>query len=472
MLACAGLAMLVAGCDVGPDYRFPVFPFAASYAAKTAGTPVYLENVAWWERFGDPALNGLIEAGLAGNLDLAVARERVIEAQALVRTVPSEVATTGTARAGLGGGDGIADGGQGDVTFGLSWLLDPWGGRRSRIRAATGRAEAAAAELDAARLLLLSNIATAYIDLRFFERSAQLRREELASRRKTLDLVRELAAGNAGTRLDVVRAEALVAQTRSLIPEFDTAAQAQRNRLAVLLGQSPSQPVAALKAGSRGQPISPMPADIGIPADLLRNRPDLRLAERFYYASVADIGAARADLYPALSLSGEVSLSSIVGVSGTEYFFGPSIRLPALPDGDRRAQVEVRESRARAALTQWQGAVLAAIEQVESALVSYSGSRAAVGSARETVRLYREAVTLTRELAGRDGATVRDLLDDERSVASANIVLAQNLRQLGRDYVVLNVSLGSGYGAGLPGPANPPGPPGAENPVQTAQLTR
>jgi len=458
-LGCAVLALSVAGCDVGPDYRFPSFPFASSYAAKASGTPVYLQNDAWWERFGDPVLNALIDKGLEGNLDLAVARERVIEAQALVRTVPSQAAITGTAQAGTGGGDKIADGRQAEAAFGMSWLFDPYGGRRARISAATGRAEAVQAELDAARLLLLSSIATSYIDLRFFERSLQLRQQELVSRNKTLDLVRELQTGGAGTRLDVVRAEALVSQTRSLIPEFRTAAQVERYRLAVLLGQNPGSKIAALDGGSRGQPLATMPGDIGIPADLLRNRPDLRISERLYYASVADIGSARAELYPALSLSGELSLSSIAGVSGMEYFFGPAIRLPALPDGDRQAEVEVRESRARAALTEWQAAVLGAVEEVESALVSYSGSRAAVGSARETVRLYSEAVTLTQELAGRDGATVRDLLDDERSVATANGLLAQNLRQLGRTYVVLNTSLGSGYGY-------------AAEPVQLAEIAQ
>lgn len=443
--ACAMLALSVAGCDVGPDYRFPSFPFAASYAAKTSGTPVYLANDAWWERFNDPVLNALIADGLEGSLDLALARERVTEALAQVRTVPSEVAVTGVAQAGVGGGDPRADGRDAEATFGLNWLFDPYGGRRAQIRAATGRAEAVEAELDAARLLLLSNIATSYIDLRFYERSLQLRREELASRQETLDLVRQLQAGSAGTRLDVVRAEALVAQTRAQIPEFKSAVQAERNRLAVLLGQSPSQPIEALSSASRGQPVARMPADTGIPADLLRNRPDLRIAERFYYASVAEIGSARADLYPALSLSGELTVSSLAGTSSLEYFFGPSIRLPALPNGARKAEVDVRESRARAALTEWRSAVLSAIEEVESGMVRYAGSRAAVGSSRETVRLYSEAVTLTRELAGRDGATIRDLLDDERSVATANIVLAQNLRQLGRNFVVLNTSLGSGH---------------------------
>jgi len=438
---------LLAGCSVGPAYKNPIFPFATSYKAQLGGSPVLLDNAAWWQGFKDPTLNELVETALSGNLDLALATERVTEAQALAGTIPQGASLTGNVDAGVSGSRGTSSqtGTQGG--FGLSWLFDPYGGRDAQNRAAAARVEVADAELDAARLLLLSSITTAYIELRFHQRALQLRRQELGSRRATLDLVRKLKAGNAATRLDTVRAEALVSETQSLIPGTEAAIRVQQNRIAVLLGQTPGATSLSL-ADSKGQPQAKMPADIGIPADLLRNRPDIRITERLYYAAVADIGAAQAELYPTLSLGGEISLSSFGSVKGSDYFFGPTLRLPALPNGPQTATVKVRESRARQALTSWRSSVLGAIEDVESGLVEYSGSRNSVTSARKTVRLRRESVTLTRELISRDGATVRDLLDAEQSVAVANTLLSQNLRQLARDFVILNVSLGSGNGYG------------------------
>lgn len=446
-ISCMGLAVLLAGCSVGPSYQNPIFPFKSSFSAKRGGNPVLLDNAAWWEGFKDPTLNDLVEKALSDNLDLALATERVVEAQALAGTIPQGGTITGNVDAGVRGirSQPSQTGTRGEV--GLSWLFDPYGGRDAQNRAAAARVEVADAELDAARLLLLSNITTAYIDLRFHQRSLQLRRQELGSRRATLDLVRKLSAGKAATRLDTVRAEALVSETQSLIPGVEAAIRVQKNQIAVLLGQAPGEAGISL-ADSKGQPLASMPSNIGIPADLLRNRPDIRITERLYYAAVADIGAAQADLYPTLSLGGEISLSAFGAAKGSDYFFGPTLRLPALPNGPQTAAVKVRESRARQALTSWRSSVLGAIEDVESALVEYSGSSSSVTSARKTVRLRRESVTLTRELISRDGATIRDLLDDEQSVAIANILLSQNLRRLGRDFVVLNASLGSGNGYG------------------------
>jgi len=446
-ILCVAVAATVAGCDVGPSYNGPVFPFvSSSYKSGPAGIPVLLDNAAWWKKFNDPVLDDLVDVALRDNLDLVVAKERVIEAQALVGTVPNPASITGDLSAGRRGGRNVPSQNGGEGSLGLSWLFDPYGGRAAEIRGAEGRVQVADAEFDAARLLLLSGISIAYIDLRFWQRSLQLRREELASRRQTLDLVQKLRQGNAATRLDTVRAEALVSETQSLIPGIEAAIRVQQNRIAVLLGKQPGSPEASLRGGGRGQPLARMPSDIGIPADLVRNRPDIRISERRYYVAVADIGAEQAALYPALSLGGLVTMSAFGEVKGMDYFFGPTLRLPALPNGPQQAEVKVRESRARQTLTGWQSSVLGAIEQVENALVEYSGSRASVTSARKTVRLYRESVDLTRTLISQDGATIRDLLDAEQSVAVANILLSQNLRQLGQDFVVLNVSLGSGNG--------------------------
>ena len=446
----AVLAVLaMAGCSVVPVYKAPGFPFAKSFSRSSA--PILLDNAAWWKRFDDPVLNRLVETALRGNLDLKIARERVTEARARTGTVPLAAGLTGSVSAEQRSTTTFAEStttateGGAEASFGFGWLFDPYGGRKALQAAAAARVEVADAELDAARLLLLSSITTTYIDLRYSQRALQLRQQELQSRRRTLRLVRDLTEGKLATRLDLIRAEALVSETQGLIPPLQAAAQIRSNEIAVLLGLAPGAANMVL-GGAGGQPQADLPAEIGIPADLLRNRPDIRIAERMYYAAVADIGVAKADLYPTLSLGGTITLSTFNGPVTAATQFGPSLRLPALPDSPRRATVAVRESRASQAHATWASQVLGAIRDVESALAEYAGSLASVQASRQTVRLYSEAVELTREQIARDGATIRDLLDAEQSVAAARIALAQNLRELGQNFVVLNVGLGSGNG--------------------------
>ena len=187
-----------------------------------------------------------------------------------------------------------------------------------------------------------------------------------------------------------------------------------------------------------------MVSDVGIPADLLRNRPDIQIAERMYYAALQDIGAAKAQLYPSLSLGGAISLTSARGRTSTEYFFGPAVQFPDLLSKAPRAAVDARESLARQAHTSWKSTVLQGILEVESSLLTYSAASAAVNSSDRTVRLYQEAVDLTRDLIERDGATLSDLIDAESSSASAKATLAENQRQQARAFVALNIALGSG----------------------------
>ena len=438
-----GLSFL-AGCSNEP-YKAPVFSFLSSYKSARDGAPVLLSNADWWKTFEDPTLDALIETGFADNLDLDIARERVTEAEAIQRSVPQAALLSPQARAGGERNEAGRTDSRAEASLGLEWIFDIYGGRQAQIDAAGARIEVADAEVDAARLLLLLNIANAYIDLRFQQTSLQLRHSELASRQQTLELIERLKEGGAGTQVDVVNARALVSETRSEIPEIKAAIEAARNEIAVLSGKVPGTLEVDLDKSTR-QPRVSMSPEMGIPADLLRNRPDIRVAERRYYAAFRDVAAARADLYPQLSLSGTITRTSLSGSNGTEYFLGPALTFPVLPNSARRADVEQRESLVRQAHTQWQLTVLEAIRDVESSLASYSAALSAQRASEETVRLYKEVVTLTRKIVTRDGATTRDLIDAEQNVATANTALAETLRRVARSYVALNVNLGSGHG--------------------------
>ena len=438
---------LGAGCTETP-YTPPIFPFLGTYKAQADSVPRVLDNMDWWRAFKDPVLDRLVEQALSGNLSLDLAQERVIEARAARDSLPQAANLSPSARVQRERQNGGPDLTRSDASLGFDWLLDIYGARRAQVEAAGARVEVADAEADAARLLLMLNLTNAYVDLRFQQTSLHLRRAELRSRRQTLDMIETLVRGDAATRIDIVRAQALVAETRAELPGIEASIASLKNEIAVLSGRIPGQPGPDLDSRAN-QPRVTLSPKVGIPADLLRNRPDIRVAERSYYAALRDVKTASAALYPQLSLGGTLSLTSLSGNQSTDYVFGPALRLPLLPAQAGRANVALRESRVRQAHTAWRLAVLEAIGDVESALSAYDASVRARGASEETVRLYAEALRLTRESVGQDGGTVRDLIDAEQNLAVANAGLANALRQLGRSYIALNVSLGAGnrYGA-------------------------
>lgn len=444
-----GLAALTLGasCTDAP-YTAPIFPFLASYQSQTDSVPRVLDNLDWWRSFKDPTLDRLVEQALSGSLSLDLARERVIEARAARDTLPQAANLSPSLRMQREQQDGGPDITRSEAALGFDWLLDIYGARRAQVEAASARVAVADAELDAARLLLLLNLTNAYVDLRFQQTSLHLRRSELRSRRQTLDLVDTLVKGDAATRIDLVRAQALVAETRATIPGLEAAIAALKTEIMVLSGRIPGTPGLDLDSRS-SQPRVAMSPQVGIPADLLRNRPDIRVAERSYYAALRDVKVANAALYPQLSLGGTISLASLSGDRNTDYVFGPALRLPLLPTGAARANVALRDSRVRQAHTSWRLAVLEAIGDVEAALGDYQASVKARAASEETVRLYAEALRLTRDSVNRDGGTIRDLIDAEQNLAIANAGLANALRLVGRSYIALNVNLGAGhrYGA-------------------------
>ncbi|MFN6980187.1 MAG: TolC family protein, partial [Gemmobacter sp.] len=205
---------------------------------------------------------------------------------------------------------------------------------------------------------------------------------------------------------------------------------------------------AGLAAGGR-QPRPRLAPDVGIPADLLRNRPDIRAAERRYYAALADVGVARAALYPRLSLTGTIALTArSLGTGGADYLFGPVLAFPVLPDGSARAGVEAAHARARAAHGAWKSAVLTALVEVETALIDYRAVTAAEASAARAAGLWREALDQTRRLAAAGEATLSDLIDAEGALSAAETALTEAAWRRAAAFATLNIRLGAGHGAG------------------------
>ena len=439
----ATLGIGLTGCNTANPYAAPSFPFQRAFSAAERASPVLLSNANWWTRFNDPVLDSLIDRALAGNLSLEAARERVVQSRAEFATIPGAVSLSPDAQLVTQGANGGTLTNVGSGNLGFTWLIDPYGGKRAQVRAADARALAAGAEVNAAQLLVIQNLANAYVDLRYNQRLLALRSQDLGSRRKTLALTQSFFDADSATKLDIVRSQAVVSDIEGQLPGVKAAIAAKKAEIAVLVGMAPGTLPTDLDKGSAL--LRPrMVSDVGIPADLLRNRPDIQIAERLYYAALQDIGAAKAQLYPSLSLGGTISLTSARGQTSTGYFFGPAVQFPDLLSKAPRAAVDARESLARQAHTSWKSTVLQGILEVESSLLTYSAASAAVNSSDRTVRLYQEAVDLTRDLIERDGATLSDLIDAESSSASAKATLAENQRQQARAFVALNIALGSG----------------------------
>lgn len=444
--------LFVTACAPQDPYAPPTFPFLASYHGAARGAPVLLGNDAWWQRLNDPVLNQLVTAALAGNPSLEAARARVGQARAAAAATPGlgSLQPSLSAQSSAAFGDDPTN--QGRVQLGPSWLVDPYGANRAAKAASRAGAEVADAELSAARLLLLYNLGNAYVDLRYRQTLLALREAEARSRRQTLAMTRTLVEAQDATRLDTARSEARVAEIEGQMPGLRAAVAATRNEIAVLTGVAPGTLAISLDQRA-GQPRPRLAPDVGIPADLLRNRPDIQIAERRYYIALAGLTQARAALYPRLTLSGSLSLNVAEGGGrAAGYVFGPTLELPPLPGNRARAGVVSAEAAIAEAHANWKATVLTALLEVQNAMLDYQAATTAQGSADKAARLYGEALDLTRKLAGEGNATLGDLITAEQALAAAQQTQADTLYQRARSFVALNVRLGAGNGAGPPPP--------------------
>jgi multidrug efflux system outer membrane protein len=293
-------AVLVS-CGSPQVYEVPEMRLPDRYSMVVPIRSTERSDPNWWRAFNDPVLDRLIAEGLSGSVTLAEAKARLREAEALAQRANSAVVGDGRIE-GTRNSDNDNDAGE----VGLNAEFQPPGGLTSRVGAARARLEAEGyGQLNVMRVLL-SEVAVAYIDLRFAQQQLVFRQEDLASRRKTLDEVTAQVNSGAATEFDLMRAQSLISETQTQIPRIEAEIVAQRNRVSTLLGR----PVGDLNVnlafpGRQPSPIGEPAA--GVPADLIRARPDIQRAERLYAAAVSDIGEAKAARYPRLSLSGLIT---------------------------------------------------------------------------------------------------------------------------------------------------------------------
>lgn len=438
MIMMIPLGIMLAGCeDVGMAHRPLEAEMPDRYSVLAPVEAPSRDDIEWWRHFDDPVLDQLVARGLSGNLTAAEARARLREAEADARG--ANVPLSGNANLGVRAPSNASESGEASVNAQINLA----GEAGFRARAARARLEAAEFGTIEAHRIVLSEVAQAYADLRFFQSSRAFRAQDLRSRQRTLrDIETQLEAG-AATRLDLLRAQSLLAETRAEIPQLDARIVQTRNRLSTLLGV----PVGSLgmDLGYHGQqPVPKGAIDAGVPADLLRARPDIRRAELLYAAAVSDVGVADAARYPSLNLSGLISAPANGG-RGTETLLAglvvPVFNQPAL-----LAEKDAAAARVEQTYLQWRIAVLQALEEVENAQILLRSARQSVAAAREAVSLNRQSLDLSRELLSSGGnITVLDVLDRERALSSSRTALAQNTRDVAAAFIQLYVGLGRGH---------------------------
>ncbi len=456
--AAPALLLILAGCVSGPDHKPPEMPLPAKFSEGGTKMNGDIAGSQWWTAFGDSRLNAFAAQGLAQNLTIQQTLERINQAEAAVVSagaggLPSLTLSGDNTTTGTRGTQALrTQTGSRNTTGGaasISWLLDLWGQYRRSTESANASLDAAYSSVDAARLTYLQDLASSYVSARYYQTLISIAQENLKSRRDTLSLTKFQLEAGAASRLDVVQAEGLVNQTLALVPGYEISYRQQVHHIATLLNVSSATIIAQMQGGGK-QPVFRGSVRTGLPADLIRNRPDIRVAERTLAASTAEIGVAEAKLYPSITLSGSISPSYIHNsgsTSGnlTSWSFGPTLNLPIFDGGALRAGVKSAESVSRQNYISWQQTVRTAIEQVENYLSAVARDAQTVAAQHAQVKSYQEALQLSTA-SYKDGASsLLDVLDAQRNVTAAQQSLAQAIQQSALDYINLNVAIGAGY---------------------------
>jgi len=458
------VALALGGCAVGPDYRPPeaATPDEWHQLPQTgvrAESPDASELAAWWTTLNDPLLNELIERALAENKSVKQAYARVLQARAQRAIAgsgfwPDIGASASASRSESEGnfnerGEAVTTVGE-SYSAGLdaSWELDLFGGNRRSLEAATAQLAATEADLRDVMVVLLGDVALSYVGVRTAQSRLAFAERNLEFQREALDMTRWRAEAGLTTVLDVEQANANYEQTRAQIPLLESSLVQNMNRLAVLTGQTPG----ALEAELRDpKPIPVAPVDIvaGVPADVLRRRPDIRSAERRLAAQTAQVGVATAALYPSLSLSGTISWQSLTASDLLDGFrnerSGITLSLPIFNGGALRQNIKVQNALVEQALASYESAVLAAYEEVENALKAWTSEQRRHQALVEAVASARRAAELARVQYNSGLVDFETVLTADRQLLSLEDSLAVSDGEMTSNLIRLYKALGGGW---------------------------
>jgi multidrug efflux system outer membrane protein len=444
------LATLLGGCAVGPDYLPPQPELPAGWAGSTL-TRAPFEPATWWRQFNDSRLNGLIQEAIQQNLDLQLAEARLREARYTRGVIagglwPTVNAAGGVQRSGQG-----KTGVQNLFQTGLDalWEVDIFGGTRRSVESAEANIVAAEEGLRDVQVSLTAEVALNYVQLRSFQQQVVIAQENLRAQRHTADITRQRYSAGFASGLDVANAEAQVASTESVVPTLESAARQSIYALSVLLARPPADLLNEL-AESSLLPVTSPEVPVGLPSELLRRRPDIRQAEARLHAATAQIGVATADFFPKFSLTGGLNwradtLSALDSSAARSWSLGSQVNWPIFQGGSIAANVQVQEALRDQAYIIYQQTVLAALQDVENALIAYSKERERYQSLNAAVIANRKAVRLAMQLYTEGQAEFLNVLQAQRALYVSEAAFVQSDSSLSQDLIALYKALGGGW---------------------------
>ncbi len=510
LLAMAATVTLVSGCMLGPGYKRPDLSVPKQWSEPLAGgesgkTPTQEE---WWASFGDTTLDSLIKRAMADSFDLRIVEARLKEARALedisgaalwpqvnaaaayqrsqarksdtsssagisaVTLTQNGLSVTsaapgpfGTRLSSTGGSNTsltISPGAKAperqsdffQTGFDASWELDVFGGIRRGQEASRADTEGVEEMQRDVLISVAAEVARNYFNLRSVQSRLDTAKKNIDAQTQSLDLARSRFQAGLTGELDVKTAEAQLASSKSVLPNLEAFVQMTIHRLGVLIGDAPGalQEELAPKA-----PLAPVPLEVpvGLPADILRNRPDVREAERAVAAATARIGVAEADLYPHFILGGSLTGSStefegITRGANRLWSFGPEIRWPIFDGGRIRANIQVQNARQEQAITAYEQTVMLALEDVENALVAYAKEQNSLISLNEAVEANQRALELAKQLYANGLIDFLNVLDSERSLFAIEDQQLQSEALVLTNLVALYKALGGGWEKAYP----------------------
>ena len=461
------LALMVVGCKVGPDYKRPTTSLPQAYRAAmapeltgTAGQQGSIAEQDWQKIFTDPVLQGLIAEALKNNLDLKIAAQRVLEAQAAVGVVRSQqlpsVGAGGSFTAlqlPAGLANKNADGTSNDFIRGggfsasAAWNLDFWGLYRRQTEAA--RAELLQSEWAqrATRTSLIQDLAAAYFQLRSLDSQIEITKNTIKAREESLKLTQSLENYGAGSRADTRQAEELLHTAQANLPELRRQMTVQENAISILLGHAPQNIDRGLAIENQ-----PHPAEVptGLPSELLERRPDIRQAEATLMAANARVGVAKAQFFPQISLtsmggSASNQLQSIFDGKNAYWYAAGSLTQPIFAGGRISSNYKLSQAQQQEMVAQYQKAILNALRDVSNSLTAYRETQNQREEQAQTVVSAADAVRLARLRYAGGNTSYIEVLATDTDLYDAQLKLAQAQSQEANSLVELYAALGGGW---------------------------
>ncbi len=464
---------VISGCVVGPKYKRPDVNPPGVYrgtlapdiqtATNSTPPPTPLGAEKWANVFTDPVLQSLIAEALKNNFDGKIAADRVLEQQAQVgvtRAGQLPTVSVGATYDAIGLPSGLLSGLDGNgtkntkskyyaggLTTSVAWNLDFWGYYRRQTEAARAYLRATEWGRQTTYSTIVENVATSYFELRALDAELEITRQALTARQDSLRLTQTLEKGGAASMVDVREAEQLLYTAQAQIPDLERQIEQQENNLSILLGRPPG-PIA------RGQPVAdashPEAIPVGLPSELLERRPDIRRAEELLIQANANIGVARAQFFPQLSLSGTAGTSSsqlkgLVDSSNFYYYAVGTLTQPIFEGGKLRNNLRMAKADYQELLDTYQQTIAGALRDVSNALIAYNKTREYREQQTQLVASAADGLRLARMRYNAGSTSYLEVLTSDSNLYSDQLTLQSAQQQQALALVQLYNALGGGW---------------------------